>query len=64
MSGLPILSVMTWAPFIAAVLVMFVARRSPLLVRILSLAGATVSLLASLWVYLWEYSSACRSVYK
>jgi len=50
-SGLPILSVMTWAPFIAAVLVMFVARRSPLLVRILSLAGATVSLLASLWVY-------------
>jgi NADH-quinone oxidoreductase subunit M len=50
-NGLPILSVMTWAPFIAAILVMFVARRSPLLVRILSLAGATISLLASLWVY-------------
>jgi len=53
-NGLPILSVMTWAPFVAALLIMFFARHRPLLVRWLSLAGATVSLLASLWVY-WSY---------
>ena len=48
---------MTWAPFVAALLVMFFARRSPLLVRLISLAGASVSLLASLWVY-FTYDSA------
>jgi NADH-quinone oxidoreductase subunit M len=53
-TGLPILSVMTWAPFVAALAIMFIARRSPLLVRWLSVAGATVSLLASLWVF-WTY---------
>ena len=51
MNGFPILSVMTWAPFIAALAVMFFARRSPLLVRVISLIGATISLVASLWVY-------------
>ena len=51
MNGFPILSVMTWAPFIAALAVMFFARRNPLLVRLLSLAGASVSLIASLWIY-------------
>ena len=42
---------MTWAPFVAALGVMFFARRSPLLVRLLSLLGATISLVASLWIY-------------
>jgi hypothetical protein len=42
---------MTWAPFVAALAVMFFARRNPLLVRLLSLAGASVSLVASLWIY-------------
>src|SRR5262245_43543886 len=42
---------MTWAPFVAALLVMFFARKNPLLVRLLSLAGASISLVASLWVY-------------
>ena len=51
MNGFPILSVMTWAPFVAALAVMFFARRNPLLVRLLSLAGASVSLVASLWIY-------------
>ena len=37
MTGLPVLSVMTWAPFVAALVVMFFARRSPLLVRWTSL---------------------------
>ena len=49
MNGFPILSVMTWAPFVAALIVMFFARRRPRLVRWTSLAGATVSLVASLW---------------
>src|SRR5688572_12019138 len=54
MNGIPILSVMTWAPFVSAIIVMFFARRRPMLVRWTSLAGATVSLLASVWVY-WAY---------
>src|SRR6185503_3939032 len=51
MTNLPILSIMTWAPFVAALVVMFAARHHPLLVRWVSLAGATVSLVASVWVY-------------
>src|SRR5687767_14552471 len=54
MTELPILSIMTWAPFVAALIVMFFARRSPMLVRWTSLAGATVSLLASVWIF-WAY---------
>src|SRR5687767_6598245 len=57
MTELPILSIMTWAPFVAALVVMFVARHKPLLVRWTSLVGATVSLVASLWVY-WAYDRA------
>src|SRR5687768_10181747 len=51
---LPILSIMTWAPFVAALVVMFFARHKPLLVRWTSLIGATISLVCSLWVY-WAY---------
>ena len=54
MSGLPMLSVMTWAPFVSALIIMFFARSRPLLVRITALLGATVSLVASIWVY-WQY---------
>ena len=54
MNGIPVLSVMTWAPFVSALVIMFFARRRPMLVRWTSLAGATVSLVASLWVY-WAY---------
>jgi len=54
MTGLPVLSIMTWAPFVAALIIMFFARRRPMLVRWVSLAGATVSLVASLWIY-WAY---------
>jgi NADH-quinone oxidoreductase subunit M len=52
MSGLPVLSIMTWAPFVAALVVMFGARQSPLLVRVVSLIGATISLIASVWIYI------------
>jgi NADH-quinone oxidoreductase subunit M len=48
---LPVLSVMTWAPFVSALLIMFLARRRPRLVRWLAVAGTGVSLAASLWVY-------------
>ena len=51
------LSVMTWAPFVSALIIMFFARRSPLLVRVTALLGASVSLVASLWVY-WQYDRA------
>src|SRR5688572_27314380 len=54
MNSIPVLSVMTWAPFVSALIVMFAARRRPMLVRWTSLAGATVSLVASLWIY-WAY---------
>ena len=54
MTGIPILSVMTWAPFVSALLIMFFAYQRPMLVRFISLAGATVSLVASLWIY-WAY---------
>ena len=54
MTGVPILSVMTWAPFVSAIIIMFFARNRPLLVRWTALLGASVSLVASLWVYV-EY---------
>ena len=37
MNGWPVLSIMTWAPFVGAVLIMFTARHRPLLVRVLAL---------------------------
>ncbi len=45
---------MTWAPFLSALAIMFFARRRPMLVRGISVAGVTVSLVASLWTY-WAY---------
>jgi NADH-quinone oxidoreductase subunit M len=46
-----LLSLMTWAPFVSAVIIMFFARHRPLLVRLTALAGTSVSLVASIWVY-------------
>ncbi|OFW40646.1 MAG: NADH dehydrogenase, partial [Acidobacteria bacterium RIFCSPLOWO2_12_FULL_67_14] len=57
MNGIPVLSVMTWAPFVSALIIMFFARHRPLLVRWTSLAGAGISLVASVWVY-WAYDRA------
>lgn len=45
---------MTWAPFVAALIIMFCARHRPLLVRWTALLGASVSMVSSLWVY-WSY---------
>jgi NADH-quinone oxidoreductase subunit M len=54
MNTVPLLSIMTWAPFVSALLIMFTARRRPLLVRWIAVAGTAVSLVASLWIY-WAY---------
>jgi NADH-quinone oxidoreductase subunit M len=48
---------MTWAPFASALVIMFCARRRPLLVRGTSVIGAGISLAASLRLY-WAYDSA------
>jgi NADH-quinone oxidoreductase subunit M len=48
---LPILSIITWAPFVGALLIMFTARRSPLAVRLIAAAATALSAVLSLWVY-------------
>jgi NADH-quinone oxidoreductase subunit M len=57
MTRLPLLSIMTWAPFVSAIVIMFFARHRPLLVRWTAVAGAGISLVASLWVF-WAYDRA------
>ena len=54
MTGIPVLSVMTWAPFVAGLIIMFAAPTRPTLARCTAAAGATVSLVVSLWLY-WAY---------
>src|SRR4029434_3312561 len=55
------LSIMTWAPFMSALVIMFAARQRPLLVRWTAVIGTGISLVASLWVY-WEYDRAAAGV--
>jgi NADH-quinone oxidoreductase subunit M len=52
--SLPILSITTWAPFVSALVIMFLARHRPLLVRWTAVVGSGISLLASLWAF-WAY---------
>ncbi|MBI1734280.1 MAG: NADH-quinone oxidoreductase subunit M [Candidatus Rokubacteria bacterium] len=47
----PVLSVITWAPFIGALLVMFTARHHPLAVRLISVVSVSVSTVLSVWAY-------------
>jgi NADH-quinone oxidoreductase subunit M len=54
MRSLPLLSIATWAPFASALVIMFLARRRPRLVRWTAVAGTAVSLAASIWVC-WAY---------
>ncbi|MFQ5830903.1 MAG: NADH-quinone oxidoreductase subunit M, partial [Candidatus Methylomirabilia bacterium] len=51
MSGLPVLSIITWAPFVGAVLIMFFCRYRPLAVRLIAVASTGLSLVLSLAVY-------------
>jgi len=47
----PVLSVITWLPFIGALLIMFLARRRPLAVRLIALVTTGVSTVLSIWIY-------------
>ena len=51
MGGWPALSVITWAPFVGAVLIMFTARHRPLLVRGIAVASTGLSLVTALAIY-------------
>src|SRR5262245_60288446 len=52
MMDFPALSVITWAPFVGALLIMFTARHSPLGVRLIALASTGLSAVLSLWIYI------------
>ena len=48
---LPVLSVITWAPFVGALLIMFTARHRPLAVRLIAAVTTGISMAGSLWIY-------------
>jgi NADH-quinone oxidoreductase subunit M len=55
----PVLSVITWSPFIGALLIMFTARRSPLAVRLIALVTTGISTVLSVAAYvLYERQAA------
>jgi NADH-quinone oxidoreductase subunit M len=47
----PILSIITWSPFVGALLIMFTARHSPRAVRLISVVTTGISAVLSLWIY-------------
>src|ERR671936_2650244 len=47
----PYLSLITWMPFVGALLIMFTARRSPLAVRLIAVVTTGISAVLSLWLY-------------
>jgi NADH-quinone oxidoreductase subunit M len=47
----PVLSLITWMPFVGALLIMFTARRSPLAVRLIAVVTTAVSTVASIVVF-------------
>ena len=51
MAGWPVLSVITWLPFAAAVLIMFTARHRPRLVRWLAIVSTGLCLVLSIAIY-------------
>ena len=51
MAGWPVLSIITWAPFAGAVLIMFLARHRPRLVRWLAVISTALSLVLSIAIY-------------
>ncbi len=51
MSRVPILSIVTWAPFVSALLIMALGRSRPLFVRWTALVGTLVSTVGALWLY-------------
>src|SRR5262245_36661307 len=51
MNGFPVLSVITWAPFVGALLIMFTARHRPLAVRLIAVISVAISTVLSVMVY-------------
>ena len=51
MTGVPVLSIITWAPFLGAVAIMFLARHHPLAVRIIAALSTAIPAALSLWIY-------------
>ncbi len=51
MTRFPILSVITWSPFVSAIIIMAFARHRPLLVRMTGVIGSSVSLVLSIFLY-------------
>ncbi|HSE92572.1 MAG TPA: NADH-quinone oxidoreductase subunit M [Methylomirabilota bacterium] len=51
MTIFPLLSLITWAPFVGALLIMFTARHSPRAVRLIAAVATGVSTVASVWIY-------------
>lgn len=51
MNRWPVLSIVTWAPFVSALIIMALGRSRPLLVRWTALAGTAVSMAGALWLY-------------
>jgi NADH-quinone oxidoreductase subunit M len=49
----PALSLITWAPFVGAVLIMFLARHSPLAVRIIALVTTSISTVVSVAIFVY-----------
>jgi NADH-quinone oxidoreductase subunit M len=47
----PVLSIITWMPFVGAVLIMFVARHRPLAVRLIALVTTMVSAVLSVFIF-------------
>jgi len=47
----PVLSIITWSPFVGALLIMFTARHSPRAVRLISVVTTGISAVLSLWIY-------------
>jgi len=54
MSTMPLLSIITWMPFIGAILIMFGARHNPFLVRLIAVVTTGISLVLSLRIF-WLY---------
>ncbi len=50
--SVPVLSLITWSPFVGALLIMFTARHRPLAVRLIAAVATGVSTVLSLWIYL------------
>jgi NADH-quinone oxidoreductase subunit M len=47
----PVLTVITWMPFIGALLIMFTARHRPLAVRLIAAVTTGISTVLSIWIY-------------